>query len=158
MIRASSWTTLVFVALFGVVACAGAALVFLPDLIQAYYDGPGGRATREALGFELRRTPVEFDGRVHEMLSFSHVRPDGLLGAAGVRDGDTLVTMLDAGCALDWRPDSARLYELLETASARPLEFDVIPVTALGKQNTEPWGKSVRTISIPAHLRKPGGV
>ena len=158
MIRASSWCTLAFVVLFGAVAGVGATLVFLPHLIRAYYDGPGGRVTRQTLGFELRRVPVEINGHVREILSFARVRPDGRLGSVGVRDGDTWVGMLDRGCAWDWRPDSARLYEFLETLSAHPLEFEVVPVTALGKEAAGPWGKSVRTISMPDWVRKPGGV
>jgi hypothetical protein len=128
-----------------------------PHLVAAYYDGPGGKATREALGFELQRASVDMAGGSAELLVFANVRADGRLGRAGVRDGDTWVELAVRTCGNDQRSDVVRLYEYLEYAAEHRSRFAVLPVTALSKQAAEPWWRSVRSVFIPPVPSNRGG-
>jgi hypothetical protein len=130
-----------------VVAMVSAVLLFLPDMAAMYYQGPGSRALRHRLGFELEIASVSVLGSPRLVWQFANLRSGGLMAAAGVQDGDTLVQEVFPRCGLDTRPSIIRIFDQIECARRQLCVLEVIHTSQLQGE----WWQHVRTARL-----KPG--
>jgi hypothetical protein len=159
VIRPSSWTTLTFLGLLAVVVCVGLVAANASRLVEAYYVGPGGKAIRRTLGFELSQVSIASpEGQNHDIWVFTNIHPSGPLGLAGLREGDAWVRIVEPRFALGRRPAVAAVYDFLSSTSAAPVNLEVINLNDLKERWWQgQWWSSVRVIAIPACSRQSPG-